>query len=307
MFVFGIVLAILGALFGLPQMRERIHADLAQQGDIFLMLYFGIFVSTIIVGPIIDTFGNKIVLTVSAASVVAGLLGFSVAASFVLAMTSAFVLGFGGGGLNTAANAFPRTREPAGFSIFASLRAAKYPAVMLFAFLLLCQSGNESAIGGWTSTYVGSVGAPPRVATWILAAYWAGLMIGRVVGARVLARMRKERLVLISGIGSAIGTAVLIASPSLVTMTIGAVIVGLSFAAIYPTTLAIAADRYQRLAGTIFGLLFAVGLIGGMLFPWAIGHISEHYGVRAAMVLPLFGAIAIMGLVTAITRMSSRM
>ncbi len=370
MFVFGIVLAILGALFGLPQMRERIHADLAQQGDIFLMLYFGIFVSTIIVGPIIDTFGNKIVLTVSAASVVAGLLGFSVAGSFLVAMLAAFVLGFGGGGLNTAANAlvadlysenrgamlnllgvffgfgalfipllaasitghlsirqllligaslaaictlaylllpFPRTREPAGFSIFASLRAAKYPAVMLFAFLLLCQSGNESAIGGWTSTYVGSVGAPPRVATWILAAYWAGLMIGRVVSARVLARMRKERLVLISGIGSAIGTAVLIASPSLVTMTIGAVIVGLSFAAIYPTTLAIAADRYQRLAGTIFGLLFAVGLIGGMLFPWAIGHISEHYGVRAAMVLPLFGAIAIMGLVTAITRMSSRM
>src|SRR5213592_2549786 len=105
MFVFGITLAILGALFGLPQMRERIHADLAQQGDIFLMLYFGVFVSTIIVGPIIDSFGNKIVLIVSAALVVAGLLGFSVALSFYPALGSAFVLGFGGGGLNTASNA----------------------------------------------------------------------------------------------------------------------------------------------------------------------------------------------------------
>ena len=368
MFVFGITLAILGALFGLPLMRERIHADLAQQGDIFLMLYLGIFVSTVIVGPIIDSFGNKIVLTTSAFLVVAGLLSFLVAGSFLSAMAAAFVLGFGGGGLNTASNAlvadlysenrgamlnllgvffgfgalfipllaasiterlsisqllmiaaslafictlayvmlpFPRPRESAGFSIFASLRAAKYPAVMLFALLLFCESGNESAIGGWTSTYVGSVGAPPRAATWILAAYWAGLMVGRIVGARVLATMRKERLVFVSGIGSAVGTAVLVASPSLVTMAVGAIIVGLSFAAIYPTTLAIAADRYQRLAGTIFGLLFAVGLIGGMIFPWAIGHLSEHFGVRAAMVLPLFGAIAITILVTAIGRRSA--
>src|SRR5438552_5831693 len=368
MFVFGITLAILGALFGLPLMRERIHADRAQQGDIFLMLYFGIFVSTIIVGPIIDSFGNKIVLTFSAALVVAGLLGFSVAGSFALAMAAAFVLGFGGGGLNTASNAlvadlysenrgamlnllgvffgfgalfipllaasiterlsisqllmiaaslafictlayvmlpFPRPRDSPGFATFASLRAAKYPAVMLFALLLFCESGNESAIGGWTSTYVGSVGAPPRAATWILAAYWAGPMVGRIVGARVLATMRNERLVFVSGIGSAVGTAVLVASPSLVTMAVGAIIVGLSFAAIYPTTLAIAADRYQRLAGTIFGFLFAVGLIGGMIFPWAIGHLSEHFGVRAAMVLPLFGAIAITIFVTAIGRRSA--
>lgn len=369
MFVFGITLAILGALFGLPAMRERIHADLAQQGDIFLALYLGIFVSTIIVGPIIDSFGNKLVLIVSAVSVVAGLLGFSVAGSFLIASAAAFVLGFGGGGLNTAANAlvadlyadnrgamlnilgvffgvgallipllaasiterlsisqllmiattlavlctifyailpFPRPTESSGFSIFASIRAAKYPGVMLFAFLLFCESGNESAIGGWTSTYVGSVGAAPRVATWILSAYWAGLMLGRVIGARLLATMRKERLIFASGIGSAIGTAVLLASPSLIAMAIGATIVGLSFAAIYPTTLAIAADRYQRLAGTIFGLLFAAGLIGGMLFPFAIGHLSEHFGVRSAMLLPMLGAVVITILAAVISRLSAR-
>src|SRR6266446_5928808 len=59
MFVFGNTLAILGVLFGLPAMRGRIHADLAQQGDVFLMLYLGIFVSTIIVGPIIDSFRSE--------------------------------------------------------------------------------------------------------------------------------------------------------------------------------------------------------------------------------------------------------
>jgi FHS family glucose/mannose:H+ symporter-like MFS transporter len=163
----------------------------------------------------------------------------------------------------------------------------------LFAALLFFESGNESAIGGWTSTFVGSMGAPPRTATWILSGYWGSLMVGRLLSMKLLMHMSKERLVFLSGIGSAIGTVILLASPSLTTMAIGAAMVGLSFAAIYPTTLAIAADRYQSLAGTIFGLLFAVGLVGGMLFPFAIGHISEHYGVRAGMVLPLIGAVMI--------------
>jgi FHS family glucose/mannose:H+ symporter-like MFS transporter len=348
MFVFGITLAALGALFGMAEVRERIHVDLAQQGDIFLTLYFGVFISTIIVGPIIDTFGNKIVLTVSAAFVVAGLLGFSVVRSFFPALASAFILGFGGGGLNTAANAlvadlypdnrgtmlnllgvfygcgavlivsssqfllpvgmtlaaicaivylflpFPRPREAVGFSLFASVRAAKYPMVMVFAALLFCESGNEAGIGAFTSTYTGSNS--------ILAAYWGGLMVGRVLGAKVLAYIRKERLVFISGIGSAIGTAVLVASQYRIAMSAGAVIVGLSFAAIYPTTLAIAADRYERLAGTIFGLLFATGLLGAMAFPWVIGQMSERFGLRAGMMLPLIGAVVIVVLVSVISR-----
>ena len=344
MFVFGITLAALGALFGLPETRGRLHVDLAQQGDIFLTLYAGVFFSTIIVGPIIDSFGNKTVLTTSAALVVAGLLCFLVAGSFVSALSSAFLLGFGGGGLNTAANAlvadlypqqrgamlnllgvfygcgavlivvaskyllpvgialaaictiaylllpFPRATEPVGFSLFASIRAARYPMVMVFAALLFCESGNESAIGSWTSTYTGSNA--------ILAVYWAGLMVGRVLGAKLLTYVRKERLIFASGVGSAIGTVMLVASKCLA----GAAIVGLSFAAIYPTTLAIAADRYQRLAGTIFGLLFAVGLLGAMSFPWIIGQTSEQFGLRAGMMLPLIGAVVIIVLVFVISR-----
>jgi fucose permease len=185
---------------------------------------------------------------------------------------------------------FPRPKEAVGFSLFASVRAAKYPMVMVFAALLFCESGNEAGIGAFTSTYTGSNA--------ILAAYWAGLMSGRVLGAKVLGYIRKERLLLISGIGSAIGTAALVASKSL----LGAVIIGLSFAAIYPTTLAIAADRYERLAGTIFGLLFATGLLGAMAFPWVIGQMSEHFGLRAGMMLPLIGAVVIVLLVSVISR-----
>lgn len=363
MFVFGIVLAILGALFGLPEMRQRLGIDLAQQGDVFLFIFFGVFLSTIVVGPMIDSFGNKIVLTVSAALVAVALVVFSTAHGFSLAIAAATLLGIGGGGLNTSTNAlvadlytenrgamlnilgmffgfgalfipllaaaitgmftitqlfliaaalsvictiwyvvlaFPPPTAPMGYSIVASIKAAATPGVLLFAFLLFFQSGNEASIGGWTSTYAGTIGVGPQTATWILTAYWGALMIGRLAGAKLLASVGKSRLVLASAIGSAIGCAVMLASNSIPVLGLGAVIVGFSFAAIYPTTLAIAADRYQRQAGTIFGFLFAVGLIGGMAFPWGIGHISQTYGVRSGMVLPLIGGIAIAILITII-------
>ncbi len=51
MFVFGMIIAMLGTLFGLPAMRERLGINLAQQGDLFSVLFIGLLVSTAVVGP----------------------------------------------------------------------------------------------------------------------------------------------------------------------------------------------------------------------------------------------------------------
>lgn len=356
-FVFGVVLAILGTLFGLEGMRERLAIDLAQQGDVFLALFFGVFVSTLFVGPLTDRFGSRAVLAVSAAAVAAALAVFAQAQSYGAALAAAFVLGLGGGGLNTATNAlvanlyaadrrgamlailgtffgvgalviplvaatltgrftipqllyapaslaaicalaflplaFPPPSQPAGFTLLASLRVARLKGALVFAAILFCQSGNEAAIGGWTSTYAASLGAPPRAAIWILTGYWGALMGGRLAAAAIQKRIRHAHLVSASGAGSAVGAVILLTSSSIAALALGAIVLGLSFAAVYPTTLAMAADRYEPNAGTVFGFLFAVGLVGGMLFPWGVGHISQSIGMRPAMLLPLAGAIVI--------------
>jgi len=43
-----------------------------------------------------------------------------------------------------------------------------------------------------------------------------------------------------------------------------------------------------------------------MTFPWAIGHISQHYGIRAGMVIPLLGGVAISILVSLIAARETR-
>jgi len=354
MFVFGIVMAVLGTLFGLPEMRTRLQIDLAQQGNLFFLLYVGIFLATLVAGPAIDVIGNKPILVVSAALVALGMAGFAFAHSYASALIPALLLGCGGGGLNTSTNAlisdlygdrrgpmlnilgtfygvgalciplfaaviaghlsivpqllvcaglaaactalfstlrFPKPAARESFSW--SLKVLRYPGVLVLGFLLFCQSGDEASIGGWTSTYVGEAGFPARTATFILAGYWASLMAGRLLGARLLRSVSKERLVLVSGAGALVGAAVLLTNRSALMLSFGVLIIGLSYASVFPTVLAIAGDAYTKLAGTVFGLLFAIALIGGMSFPWLVGQISESLGIRFGMVVPLVGAAAI--------------
>jgi fucose permease len=367
-FVFGIVLALLGTLLGLPSTRERLQVDLAGQGDLLLLLYLGLWISTTLVGPLIDRFGTRRILVVSSALVCAALVGLALARSFAAGGLSAFLLGLGGGGLNTSSNAlvssvygaergralnllglffgfgalsmplvaaslaaalsettlllagallaagclagFAALRFPPGeasrFSLGDALRTAREPGVALFALLLFCQSGNEAAVGGWISSYVGAMGWSPRLATWVLAGYWAAIIAGRIVAARLLGRVAKPKVVFASAAGSAAAIALLFVARSAPALAAAGALTGFCFAGIYPTTLAMAGDRYPRFAGTLFGLLFSIALIGGMIVPWAIGRLSQQFGLRVGMLLPVAGAIAICAIVTRIARAERR-
>jgi fucose permease len=354
--VFGIVFAVLGTVFGLPATRERLQINLAQQGNLFLLLYFGMFSASLIVGPLIDHLGNKINLLVSSFIVAGAMLLFATAHSLAAASLAALFLGLGGGGLNTCTNvlvsdlygeqrgpmlnllgiffgigalfvpllaatiegqftipqlflfcsalaaacalayaviSFPPAKAGQTFAWGDAAEVAKYEGVLLLGFILFLESGNEASIGGWTSTYVNRSGYSPRLATLVLAAYWAALMFGRILSARVLRIVTKSQLVAGSALLSVLGCAILLTSQRLDLLVIGVALIGLSYGPIFPTTLAIAGDRYAKRAGTVFGLLFSIALTGGMLLPWAVGQMSQQLGVRMGMLVPALGAVGI--------------
>ena len=361
--VFGVVLAILGTVFGLPAMRSRLNVTLAQQGTILLLLYLGIFVGSLVVGPLIDHLGNKANLLASSLIVALAMVFFARAQSFGTASIAAILLGVGGGGLNTCTNvlvsdlyaaqrgpmlnllgiffgvgaisiplmaaniegrftipqlflfcavlavicaiwyamiSFPPANTKQAFPWRELLVVAKYQGVLVLAFILFCESGNEACIAGWTSTYAGVIGYSPRLATLILAAYWAALMLSRMLAAPVLRGIGKSQLVLGVALLSLGGVAVLLSARSPILLFVGTALIGLSYGPIFPTTLAIAGDRYTQRAGTVFGLLFSIALLGGMTFPWAVGQVSQEIGVRSGMVVPGLGAIGIVSLCLAL-------
>jgi fucose permease len=168
----------------------------------------------------------------------------------------------------------------------------RYPGLALLAAILCLESGNEAALGGWTSSYVGSLGANARTATWVLAGYWAALITGRLLVFKIVGRMRKPSLVLASAAASLVSCLVLLTATTIAATAVGVAMAGFAFAGIYPTVLALAGDRYSKYAGTMFGLLFAVGLAGGAIFPWAVGQISQLVNLRLGMLVPVAGTIA---------------
>jgi fucose permease len=358
-FLFGVALVLLGTIFGLPAMRERLELNtLVRQGDLQTLLLFGVLLSTVLIGPLMDRFGHKLVLALSAALVAVALGGFAVAAGYRTAQLLSLALGMGGGGLNMATNVlvsdvydedrgarlnqlgvffgvgalfmpfvtawvvraitqlilvsallsavcaiaylvlkFPAGRESSGASIFDSFKAIRYPGVLLFGFLLFFESGNESAMTGWTSTWAIGLGASVRNATLILALLQAMMMLGRMLAAPVLRHVKKTQLVLGSAVAGFVSVVIVLAAKSTPVLALGAGLTGLSFASIYPTVLALAGDRYQRYAATVFGILFTIGLSGGMFYPWAIGHVSQSQGLRAGIVFPLIGTAAITAII----------
>jgi MFS family permease len=82
-------------------------------------------------------------------------------------------------------------------------------------------------------------------------------------------------------------------STTLITGAIATFFLGLCYATILPTTLAMVGDQFSRYAGTVFGVLLAIGLIGSMMFPWITGHIARSFGLRAGLAVPLIGAVVI--------------
>lgn len=360
MFVFGIVMALLGAV--LPLLSGRIHFELARSGTLFLVMNCAMLVSMLVLGPLMDRCGKKSPLAGGSLLVALALFLVGTASSYNTLVLGVVLLGAGGGALNGATNTliadlysdphrknsalnllgvflgfgalslpfvigslltrvglmtiltlaaslclalavlfivlgFPPPKRADGVSLAETWRLARNPLVLLFGSLLFFQSGNEFVMGGFTSTYlIRESGSSITTASYVLAAYWGSIMLGRVVSSRLLLRIKGSTLLLLSALGSTASVSVLLIASTEKVAILGVVLIGLSFASIYPTVLGLAGTQFEESSGTVFGVLFAIALTGGMTLPWAVGQIAETYGLRSALLLPVANSLMILGL-----------
>lgn len=363
MFVFGIVMAILGAI--LPTLFDTIRFDKAQAGNLFLFMNAGMLVMSLFFGPIVDRFGFKLFLMGSALAVSVSFFLLAGATTYQGVVAAVMLLGLGGGGLNGGTNAlasdihpdrrgaalnalgiffgfgaltmpfligsflelagldrllifaavfglvpfalfamvrFPRPKHEQGFPLAQAAAIIRSPLLWLCGALLFFQSGNEFTVGGWITSYLEEViGVTARAASFLLAAYWAAIMLGRLVSVRIVDRVGKGRLVL-AGAAVAWIAALLVAwSPTAAAAQAGVVLLGLGFAAIFPTTLAVIGEAFPRFSGTAFSVLFVIALAGGMTAPWVTGNVAHTHGLERGMLVPLVSCTMIVILQLVIT------
>lgn len=179
---------------------------------------------------------------------------------------------------------FPRPKHEQGFSWDLCASVLRDPRLFLFAAILFFQSGNELTIGGWTSTYLEErFRMGPRNAAYVLSGYWAAILVGRIVVSRIGKRIEAPTLVGWSALVALVGSVGMIYAPNgpLAAAFIG--LVGLGFAAIFPTILAQAGSVFASLSATTFSILFVTALVGGMTTPWLVGRIAQSSSLTTGL------------------------
>jgi fucose permease len=181
---------------------------------------------------------------------------------------------------------------PTGFQFSSAVRLLGNSAVIVAALALFCYVSLEVSMGTWirqlmTQLYAGEADAA-TYAGWVLGFFGAAMMVGRFItstvknltamGAKVITAMSFLSIV-------AIVLMIVTKSPALAIVAI--ILTGLAFAPIFPTIVGVTFAKFEpRLYGSIFGIIFAIGLLGGTFVPKWIGNLSVGSTVQQSLVIP---------------------
>ena len=171
---------------------------------------------------------------------------------------------------------------PTGFSFAKAAALVSKPAVLLAALALFCYMSLEVSMGSWIRKLMEQLYQRESAAD---AAFWAGMVLSLFGVAMAIGRFLSSAVKNLTAIGvRVIAGAAVVALLAIVAMVftqspalaIAAIVVmGLAFAPIFPTLVGITFAKFDPSQyGSIFGIMFAVGLLGATFVPKWIGDLS---------------------------------
>jgi MFS transporter, FHS family, glucose/mannose:H+ symporter len=185
-----------------------------------------------------------------------------------------------------AMTSFPPPKQAQGFPLTDAGRLLRDPLVLLMGVMLFLESGMEITVGGWTSTFVSEeLAVSERSALILLSLYWAGMMLARFAIGTVLSGVSAFRILSFCLAFALAGATMLLVTRSVGIAAVGVFLLGVGFAAMFPTLLGFIGTRYVALAGTAFSAAFVMALTGGMILPYAAGVLGDRFGMRGAFLI----------------------
>jgi len=196
---------------------------------------------------------------------------------------------------------YPQVR--AGFAVSDAVALLKEPAVLVAALALFCYISMESSFCNWLPPYGKEIisrdfssldgSIIDASSQQMLSAFAVAMMAGRLITSQVSsiteygswfiagAALIACLLILAMGRSGAIWTSAL------------AVCAGLSFAPCFPTIVGVTYSKHPENFGSVFGIIFAVGLLGAVIIPKAIGNLAKGSSVQKSLKLLIPACIAL--------------
>ncbi len=164
-----------------------------------------------------------------------------------------------------------------------------------FAFALIAiflGGATELGMAQWLPAYAETtLGFPIWIASGALLAFSLAMAAGRIVVGMLGHRIGSFQIIFWA-CGS---STLLFAGSSFLPVPVAAlaccIAVGFTGSALWPTILAVTADRYPNGGATMYSALAALGNAGGILMPWIVGWVADrsdlHWGIFVSVLAPL--------------------
>ncbi len=173
------------------------------------------------------------------------------------------------------ATAMPAPTGARGFIFSDVVPVLGKPALGLLALFLFLYVACEVGIWNWLVQHLIAQGIPESRALNILSLGFAlGLLLGRVVISQVLKTVSPETVTLAAAILMAVTTFWMLQTKTATTAGVAVFLAGLAMAPVFPTALAMVADRFTSMTATAQGVVISSGWIGLAVSSRIIGSIA---------------------------------
>ncbi len=183
------------------------------------------------------------------------------------------------------------------FAIGQAIDLLKEPAVLLGAFVLFCYISLEASFCNWLPSFGKEVitnetpemegDAVDASAQRLLSLFAIAMMVGRLIASQIPAITEAGGMIIAgAALVSAIVIFMMTITKSAGQARIFAILAGLAFAPCFPTTVGVTFSKFSpEIYGSIFGIIFAVGLAGAVFVPKAIGNFAKGSTIQKSIKL----------------------
>jgi MFS family permease len=171
-------------------------------------------------------------------------------------------------------------------------------AFWIAAAMLFCTTAAEWCVTAWGAAFVtAAAGVSANAAVALMAGYFGGVLVGRIVGSRLASRHSPAGLLAIAlGITSA-GFAILWPSTAPASALIGLSLMGVGLGNLFPMGVSLAVALAPGRAALASGRVVATSSFAVVLAPLTVGTLADATSLKAALgVVPVMVALAAAGI-----------
>ena len=179
-----------------------------------------------------------------------------------------------------------------GFQLSTALSLLGNGSALLAGLILFCYIGLEVSTASWTTTYLRKVGFNEHQASVLFSLFWVSMIAGRLIASQAVTTAIGRSTVQVVALAAAIGLFVMTVTVNRTLAGACVVLTGFFFGPVFPTTIGVTFTKFSpSLYGSVFAIMFSIGLVGSSIIPGLIGHYSKTRSIQVGYRLMVLLAV----------------